>query len=225
MTTGVILLAGGIGSRMKAPIPKQFLTINQKPIIHYCYELFLAASGIAEISVVCPPEYQHFFTAHGQSPRLSFALPGLRRQDSVYNGLQAMKSKHSVICVHDGVRPFISQAIIQNVIDAAKLIGAATVGVPVKSTIKECDKTQMVLRTPDRSILWEIQTPQAIQRNLLEQGFEFAIHRNITVTDDVSLVELLGKPVKIVEGSYSNIKITTPDDLVFAEQVLKNVQL
>jgi 2-C-methyl-D-erythritol 4-phosphate cytidylyltransferase len=220
MTIGVILLAGGTGSRMQAPIPKQFLLLNQKPLISYSFELFLKIKDISEIVIVCDAKYHSMFVPQG-NPLITFAAPGERRQDSVYNGLKAFTTNCSTICVHDGVRPFITETLVQRVIQAGQEHGAATVAMPVKFTIKECDKHQMAVCTPDRSKLWEIQTPQVIRRELFNKGFDLALSKNATVTDDVSLVELLGHPVKIVEGSYSNLKITTPDDMALAEFILK----
>lgn len=221
MSICVILLAGGTGSRMQSAIPKQFLKLNQKPLIHYSFELFMSMKDIAEMTIVCDPQYQSFFPKIADAPKITFAMPGSRRQDSVYNGLEAMTSKSALICVHDGVRPFITEPLVRRVIQSAQQHGAATAAMPVKFTIKECDHNQMAQRTPDRSKLWEIQTPQVIQTDLLKKGFELASRNNVTVTDDVSLVELLGLPVKIVEGSYQNLKITTPEDLSLAELIIK----
>lgn len=220
MSMCVILLGGGIGTRMKASIPKQFLQLNKKPIIHYSFDVFMAMPQVSEIVVVCAEEYRHLFISKKGQPKLTFALPGARRQDSVENGFKAMTSEPALVCMHDGVRPFITRPIIERVIQAAETYGAATVGMPVKFTVKECDSQQIVTRTPDRSFLWEIQTPQIIKTELLKQGFAHINARGITVTDDVSMVELSGHPVKLVEGCYTNLKITTPDDLALSEHLL-----
>lgn len=213
----VILLAGGIGKRMLSTIPKQFLLIHGKPIAQYSLDIFLSLPEVKEIIIVCPPEYQHMFIKKSAKTSIVFATPGVRRQDSVYNGLQAMKHPSSLICVHDGVRPFITPTIVRKVADSASQHGAAAAGMPMKATVKQCNHAQQVLSTPDRTTLWEIQTPQIIDASLLKDAFKHALKHNISVTDDVSLVELLEKPVQIVEGSYENIKITTLEDLLFAE--------
>lgn len=222
MTISVILLAGGTGSRMQTPIPKQYLLLNQKPLIHYSFDLFYSLPGVSEIVIVCEEQFQKMFMRKEKGPTLRFALPGKRRQDSVYHGLQALTTNSQIVCIHDGVRPFITESLVMRVIQAAQEHGAATAGMPLKYTIKECDDKQIAKQTPDRSKMWEIQTPQVIKKDLLEKGFKQAISKNLTVTDDVSLIELLGLPVKIVEGSYQNLKITTPDDMIFAEMLLKN---
>lgn len=218
----VILSAGGIGTRMKSSIPKQFLPLNNKPIALHSFDLFASMSEVAEIVVVCSPEYRHLFVLpKHSSTRLHFASPGDRRQDSVYNGFQALTLQNSIVCVHDAARPFITPAIVQHVLAAALEHGAATAAMPVKFTIKEADSNAIVKRTIDRSTLWEIQTPQMIEYSLLQKGFEKMINQNLSVTDDVSLVELLGLPVKLVEGCYRNIKITTPEDMAIAHQFIK----
>lgn len=216
----VILLAGGVGSRMNADIPKQFMQLKEKPIALHSFELFASLPEVQEIIVVCAEKYRHHFTLPNSSIALTFAPPGARRQDSVYNGLQAMTISAPYICVHDSARPFIDAALIRIVVDAAILHGAAALGMPVKFTVKEVDAQGFVIHTPNRSRIWEVQTPQVLRRDLLEKGFSNAMQSNLDVTDDVSLVERLGLTVQLVEGSYSNIKITTREDLITAEAYL-----
>ncbi len=220
MSICVILLAGGIGSRMKTPTPKQYLQLNKKPVILYSYDLFMAMPRISEVVVVASAEFQHHFIRKSRQPALTFAHPGIRRQDSVENGFQAITTKPQLVCIHDGVRPFITVPIVERAIKAAEEHGAATVGMPVKFTVKECTQEQLVVKTPDRTRIWEIQTPQIIQTDLLRRGLEHAKTQGLTVTDDVSMIELLGHPVKLVEGCYTNLKITTPDDLALSEYLL-----
>lgn len=209
--TAAILLAGGMGTRFGASIPKQFFPLHGKPLILYSLEVLQSISAISEIVIVCALEYRHFFPRDCQ-----FALPGSRRQDSVYSGLCELNSKADYVCIHDGARPLVTQDIIERVLSAAYTYGAATAGMPLKFTVKEHDGDCFVVNTPNRAALWEIQTPQIIKRSWLEEGFEKIHQDNVTVTDDVSLVESLGYPVKLVEGSSSNIKITTSEDLLFA---------
>lgn len=213
MKISAILVSGGIGSRMQAKKPKQYLPLCGKPIVRYSFELLLPL--VHQLIVVCDPSYQFLFgeTAH-------FAKPGPRRQDSVYNGFQHVSPDSELILIHDAARPLISRPLVERVIDAAALYGAAACGIPLKFTVKETKEENFVLRTPNREKFWEIQTPQVVRKDLLKRGFEAALAQNLTVTDDVSLVELLKAPVKLVEGSYSNIKITTPEDLVIAEKLL-----
>lgn len=208
-----ILLAGGVGSRMGMTVPKQFLFLHSKPIVQYSYEVLCSLECLAEIVIVCEPHFYHFFQPLNSSIKITFASPGSRRQDSVYNGLQAVTSSSTFICVHDSARPCISKENVEKVINEGIQHGAATLGVPVKFTIKECSSEKLVTHTPKRENFWEIQTPQVIKKELLELGFDFANRNHLTVTDDVSLVELLKHPVKLVEGSYNNLKVTTPIDL------------
>lgn len=212
-TIGVILAAGGIGTRMKTTTPKQFLLLKGKPIAQHSLELFDSMPEVAEIVIVCTPEHRQQFSAKTCRAKVTFAEPGARRQDSVYNGLQAMTLEHAFVCVHDAARPYITRTLVDRVIAEAKKHGAAVAAMPVKFTIKQADAQGMVVDTPDRSSLWEIQTPQIIRFALLKAGFDHAHQEGLTVTDDASLVEQLGVKVKLVEGCYSNIKITTPEDL------------
>jgi 2-C-methyl-D-erythritol 4-phosphate cytidylyltransferase len=221
MNIGIILLAGGTGTRMKSDIPKQFLPLNGKPIALHSFDLFLSMPEVAELVVVCAPKYRHLFSS--TSIPLTFASPGERRQDSVYNGLQALSESCTLVGVHDSARPCITLPLVRRALHAAKEHGAATVGMPIKFTVKECNEQQFVKHTPDRSRIWEIQTPQFIQTSLLKQGFQHVKSTYSTVTDDVSIVELLGLPVKLVEGSQSNLKITTLEDLAIAQSFLERM--
>ena len=163
---------------------------------------------------------KHFLDAlKNKDIQFQFALPGERRQDSVWNGLQKLESSANV-CIHDSARPLITSQLVRNVVDEANKWGAAVCGVRSKSTIKICDAKQKVLQTPERSSLWEIQTPQVARLDLLKEGFEYVNRHQLTVTDDASLIEAIYKPVKVVEGSYKNIKVTTPGDLDFLEFLL-----
>lgn len=215
----VILLAGGKGSRMQSKQPKQFLQLANKPIACFSFDVFGDMAEIDEIVVVCLPEYRHLFKCP-ENKSLTFALPGDRRQDSVYNGLMKTSNESDFICIHDGARPFIDQKLVRRALNAGISHGAATVGMPIKFTVKQSDEKQFVQSTPDRSFMWEIQTPQVIKKAYLQAGFNYANEKNLTVPDDVSLVELLGKEVKLVEGSHINLKITVPADLVIAESFL-----
>lgn len=216
----VILLAGGIGRRMKADIPKQYLLIQNKPLALYSFEVFLSLPEAEEIVVVCNQEYEPLFNAYQEDKRITFAASGLRRQDSVYNGMQKLRkgNENRLICIHDSARPLIDATLVRRVVHMADHWDAAVAGVQVKSTIKVCDGAQVVINTLDRTHLWEMQTPQVINLELLREGFDQVREKNLTVTDDVSLVELIGKPVKVVEGCYSNIKVTTPEDLILVKQ-------
>jgi len=217
MKTSVILLAGGRGVRMGKRLPKQFLPLQNRAIALHSLDVLLQLSEAIEIIVVCAPEFQHFFS--GKPVR--FAPPGDLRQDSVYNGLQIADPSSDWICTHDAARPFITTALVKTLFEEGKKVEAASLAMPVKNTLKAINSLQEVERTLDRSRIWEIQTPQILTKSVMFAGFKYIHTHRLTVTDDVSLAELIGQSVKLIEGSYQNIKITTPEDLSFAEWLIQ----
>nr|AEM42975.1 2-C-methyl-D-erythritol 4-phosphate cytidylyltransferase [Siraitia grosvenorii] len=221
-SVSVILLAGGKGKRMGASMPKQYLPLLGQPIAMYSLYTFSRLVEVKEIIVVCDPSYQDIFEDAKEKIdiELKFTLPGKERQDSVYSGLQAIDLNSELVCIHDSARPLVLAEDIKKVLKDARLNGAAVLGVPVKATIKEANNDRFVQRTLDRKTLWEMQTPQVIKPELLRKGFELVNREGLEVTDDVSIVEYLEHPVFITEGSYTNIKVTTPDDLLLAERIL-----
>ncbi len=194
--------------------PKQYLPLAGKIIALYSYELLHQLDQVKEVIVVCDTEYQSLFK-NG-----IFAQPGERRQDSLFNALQHVCKDSEYVLVHDAARPLVRKEDVEAVIDAGLKFGAACLATPVKMTIKQADQSCMVIQTLPRDSLFEIQTPQVLKKELLIAGFEKAEKQNLTVSDDVSLAELIGHPVKLVMGSYENIKVTTPEDLLLAENVL-----
>lgn len=219
----VILLAGGIGSRMKSPIPKQFLSLRGKPVIQHSLEFFASFEEVKEIIIVCDPSYNAELALNVIKPRLAFAPPGKRRQDSLENGLQKVSAMGDLICVHDAARPLLKHADFERLLKEAKIHRTVALALPVKYTIKQAGADGFVLSTLDRSTLWEMQTPQIAPLELLQQGFAIAKAENLTVSDDVALVELTGHPVKLVSGSPSNIKLTTVEDWATLETLLAQV--
>lgn len=219
MKIALILLAGGIGSRMKSEIPKQFLPLSGKPIALHSFSVFEKMSAIDQIVVVVEDEWQDVFAA-SKKP-IVFASPGKRRQDSVWSGLQKVAAETDLVLIHDAARPFVTEEMTLRLIEEVKCSPAATLGMPVKFTVKESTSEGFVVRTPNRENVWEIQTPQALLKKVLLEGFGKAHGQNLTVTDDVSLAELCGYPVKLIPGSYQNLKITTPEDLHVAEEYAK----
>lgn len=215
----VVLLGGGTGSRMNTDTPKQFLFLGEKPVICHSLDVLLAMPETIEVIVVCDPAYRHHLESYKE---IKWALPGLRRQDSVYNGLQQVSQNADYVCIHDGCRPFINQDLVRRVFVRAQECGTAAAAMPVRFTVKEINAEGFVTDTPDRSFFWEIQTPQIILKNILEKGFRKSLAEGLTVTDDTSLAELVGLPVKLAEGAYTNLKLTTPDDLAVANILLKN---
>ncbi|KAI3445531.1 hypothetical protein Pfo_002196 [Paulownia fortunei] len=221
-SVSVILLAGGKGKRMGASMPKQYLPLLGQPIALYSFYTFSKMPEVKEIVVVCDPSYQDIFEDAKENIHvdLKFALPGKERQDSVYSGLEAIDSNSELVCIHDSARPLVLAGDVAKVLKDARRIGAAVLGVPAKATIKEANSESFVVKTLDRKTLWEMQTPQVIKPDLLKKGFELVNREGLEVTDDVSIVEHLRHPVYITEGSYTNIKVTTPDDLLLAERIL-----
>lgn len=237
---GFVLLAGGTGSRMKASMPKQFLTLRDVPVLHHSLSLFL--EGLHEhaakfgksappfVVLVLDPKYQPEYQpiVDKYQGRLSFSNPGVERQGSVENGLRTLievsNGECDFVAVHDSARPLVTIEEITNVVRDAKEHGAAVLGVPCKATIKESEDGSQVLRTIPRTRLWEVHTPQVIKIDTLQRGFQKVEAEQLEVTDDVSIVEALGEPVKITLGEYTNLKITTPEDMNVAESILEKRQ-
>jgi 2-C-methyl-D-erythritol 4-phosphate cytidylyltransferase len=234
---GFVLLAGGTGSRMKATMPKQFLTLRGVPVLHHSLDLFLTrlpdycreqnVQGPPYVVLVLDPKYQPEYQpiVDHYRGRLVFANPGRERQGSVKNGLDKLVEisggKCEYVAVHDSARPLVTIRECCEVVSDAKQYGAAVLGVPCKATIKETEDGVLVLRTIPRKRLWEVHTPQVIKIDLLQRGFAKVEAENLEVTDDVSIVEAMDLPVKLTKGEYTNLKITTPEDMDVAEAILE----
>lgn len=214
---------------MGASIPKQYLKLRGQEIASYSLMTFAKMPEVSEVVIVCDPSWRDVFQrCFPQLPKhvvFKWALPGAERQDSVFNGLQEINANSKLVAVHDSARPMITAAdSLKCFLDASE-VGAAVLGVQVKPTIKEVDKQLNVVKTLQRSKLWEVQTPQVIRPDLLRKGFEKVKAESLEVTDDVSIIEAMGLPVRITPGSYTNIKVTTPDDMQIAEKFLEEMQL
>lgn len=225
MSVIVLIPAAGMGRRMQASLNKQYLLLDDRPILAHTLALFEDHPRIDHIYVVSPGE-EIPFCRREVVQRYAFRkvreviAGGVERQDSVYNGLRACCAEaDDVVLIHDGVRPFFPPRMLAAVIDTAARVGGCVVGVPVKDTIKEV-ADGVVCGTPERGRLWQAQTPQAFRYALIRNAYERACADGWRGTDDASLVERLGLPVAMLEGSYRNIKITTPEDLVLARAFL-----
>jgi len=221
-----LVVSAGQGKRMGGCVSKQFLEIAGRPLLAYALDKFQAHPLIEEIVVVTRAEeiaycQEKIIDKYGFTKVSKLVSGGKERQDSVYRGLLALPEDTEWIVVHDGVRPLISPEVITRVLQVAYAKGAAIVGVPAKDTIKIISGEQRVLETPPRQTLWHIQTPQVFKREILVRAYEEAITSSWKGTDDASLVERLGVPVFVVQGEYDNLKITTPEDLVYMQEMLR----
>lgn len=222
---GVVLLSAGVGKRMGASIPKQYIKLMDLEIALHSLDTFLDCD-VSEIVIVCAEEWQHIFKDHLEKRgstkcALKFTTGGKERQDSVRNGLAKITAP--IVAIHDAARPLVTKEEMEKVVADAAEHGAALLAVPTKATIKQAVAVDdnFVAATPKRKLLWEAHTPQVIRSDLLRKGFEKAEKENLEVTDDVSLIELLGEKVKLTEGEYTNIKVTTPEDIAVAETILR----
>ena len=213
--TAVIIAAAGSGSRMGSSIPKQFLSIGGEPILLRTARTFSRNKYVDGFFVVTGADYleETEKLLGGLKGFLGCIAGGKQRQDSVYGGLEALDRDYELVLIQDGVRPYVTDELIERVLEKTLETGACVPAVPVKDTIKVADSSLMVQETPDRSSLWAVQTPQGFSRELLLQAYEAAFSKGYTGTDDGSLVEAMGKPVAIVQGLYENIKITTKEDM------------
>ena len=223
---GVVIVAAGTGSRMNMGINKQFIKLEGKEVIVYTIEKFYNNPNIDDIVVVIKESESEFFKKEiierYNFKNIKIAYGGKERQDSVYNGLKLLDEKCDIVLIHDGARPFVSNKTIDTCIEEAKEHKAIVVGVPVKDTIKVIDSNNNIVDTPNRSVLWAVQTPQTFNYNILLNAYEDAFESGFYGTDDAMLVERIGHKVKMVEGSYNNIKITTKEDLSIGSQILNS---
>jgi 2-C-methyl-D-erythritol 4-phosphate cytidylyltransferase len=241
----VIVVAAGKGTRMgEKSLPKQFLKIGGESILAHTLKTFDSFRAVDQIVLVARREDQplceQILVACGVKKVAEIVEGGKERQDSVLQGLQQVSPDTEIVLIHDAVRMFVTEKMVIESIWAAKQYGASIVAVPAKDTIKqvgtysvgrsepenqECADDQnglFVVKTLDRNTLWQVQTPQTFQYQLLLNIYQQAKELGIYGTDDAMLAEHFGYPVKIVEGSYRNIKITTPDDLVIAQAFLQD---
>lgn len=220
-----IVLAAGSGSRMHSDTKKQFMEVDGKPVVWYSLNAF-ENSRVDEILLVVPEgerEYAQaeFVDKYGFKKVAMVITGGAHRYDSVYHGLEHTTGDY--VLIHDAARPMITNDIIERCIDGAIEYKACVAGMPVKDTIKEVDEAKNVINTPARDTLYITQTPQAFEYDLVHESYiKLFGSGDQNVTDDAMVVEQFGKhKVKFVEGSYENIKITTPEDLLIAEALLK----
>jgi 2-C-methyl-D-erythritol 4-phosphate cytidylyltransferase len=212
---------------MGSATPKQFLRLGDREIVARTLEVFEACAAINDIWVIVPAEYRHecqsaIVERYGFQKIRGVVIGGATRQESVWLGLQHVPEAVGLIVVHDGVRPLVNESLICQILDHAVHYGAAIAAVPLKDTLKRVSAAGEVEATVPRESLWRIQTPQAFRHPLLRRAFQHAWRHGVQATDEAGLIEALGHPVKVVESYEHNVKVTTPDDLVWCEIFLRS---
>ena len=227
MSVAIVIAASGSGSRFGGRIPKQFQDLGGMPVIARTLAAFDRLDITQEIVVAAPAGYvthTYDIIARYKFAKVNMVVPGgINRAASVYSALKQLSPSTSIVLIHDGVRPFVTGELIKSVASAAKTHGAAIAGTPLTDTIKKVDDNRQVESTPNRKHYWQVQTPQGFAYDLIMKAYAQGEKDDILnqVTDDSSLVERLGIPVYMVEGSSGNIKITTREDLELGRLRLK----
>lgn len=222
----VVIVAAGLGRRMKSNINKQYLLLKEKPIVAYTIDKFENNTYIDEIILVAKDDEKEYcrinvVEKYNYKKVKAIVSGGSKRQDSVYNGLKLCNDKTKIVLIHDGVRPFVKNEEINKIIEETSKSNACVTGVKVKDTIKIVDDKNEIIDTPNRENLWAVHTPQGFSYKLILEAHKKSKTEGWVVTDDSMLVEKLGRKVKMIEGSYENIKITSPEDLYMAESILE----
>jgi len=211
-----VIVAGGSGRRIGGPVRKQYLSVAGKPVLLHAVLPFLHHPRIHQVVVVVPPDDAFAPPPWLAGLGLRIVAGGAERGDSVWNGLRALGEDVDLVLVHDGARPFITGGVIGRVLDACGETGAIA-AVPVTDTIKEVAEDGTISGTPDRARLWQAQTPQGFPRAALLRAYARAREEGVAATDDAALFERYVGPVRVVAGSYRNLKVTRPEDLAIAE--------
>lgn len=226
---GAVVLAAGSGSRMNTKTAKQYLLLDGKPLIYYALRQFQDSEVEKIVLVVAQGQEDYcrkeIVERYGFTKVCAVVPGGSERYLSVHAGLKALDGIDYVL-IHDGARPCVDQDILKRTMEEVARWQACVVGMPVKDTIKIVDEQQMAQKTPDRRMLWQVQTPQAFSYDLIRGAYDKVVASGEqTVTDDAQVLELaLGRTSRLIEGSYRNIKVTTPEDLDVAQIFLKNVK-
>ena len=223
----VIIPAAGRGTRMGKSINKQYISLDKKAILTHTIIAFDKCPYIDEILIVVADNEEKLFKdkvlkEYRIKKPYKLVVGGSTRQESVYNAVKKVDERCTIISVHDGARPLISNKEIINTVLGAKKYGGCVLGVPVKDTVKKADSDGFVSATVERSTLYNIRTPQVFKADILKEAYKNAEEKGIIGTDDSYLVEENDIKVKIIKGSYNNIKITTPEDLIYAQEILSS---
>lgn len=228
MLSVAVIVAAGEGKRVGAGVPKQFRLLLDKPVIAWTLDSFERSNLTKEVILVVPAGWakkvkQEVVKRYGFKKVKAVVVGGKTRQESVSFGLERVKDKDCIVCVHDGVRPFASPSLIDRTIDAAKTFGASITAVVAKDTIKYTTDDGFVWWTLDREFMWAAQTPQCFRYEILIRAIENAERERLVATDDSSLVERIGERIAIVQGGEENIKITTQLDFALAEAIARRL--
>ena len=223
MNTSVVIVCAGNSTRMGG-VNKILLPLGDRLVIGVTMQAFQKCESVSEIVIVAResdiPAIKSEAEAAGITKLAACTTGGSTRQESVINGIKMISKEAELVAVHDGARPLVKPVHIEKVIRDASVFGGATLGVPVKDTIKTVDDG-LITDTPPRSSLYITQTPQIFKRSLYFEGIDFALEHGLDFTDDCQLVEAIGGKVYMTVGDYTNIKITTPEDIAIAETLLK----
>jgi len=220
-----IIVAAGKGTRMGANVDKLWLEVAGRPVVAHTWKKFNDAPCVDEIILVVRAGMQPHFTELAAKFNLKkpFRLVpgGVERQDSVWNGLEAVSPQTVIVAIQDAARPCTSAELIAATIEAARETGAAVAAQPVADTIKETADGKIISRTVDRSKLWSVQTPQTFRVEVIRRAIATARQKNLVLTDDTAACELIGQPVRLVKSASPNPKVTVPADLPFIESLLR----
>ena len=224
-----LIVAGGKGTRMGQPLPKQYLVLAGQSVLSHTLETFDRVEWVSRIVLVVPADDSDYCRDNILSKieltkPLTLTTGGQSRQESVQSGLREIEDPDGFVAIHDAVRPFVPIDATRQCLEAARVSGAAILAMPcvdtLKKTAEKADNNSITATLPRQNI-WLAQTPQIFKVNLIQKAHQAALNDNLTATDDAQLVEQLGAPVTVVPGSRYNIKITTPEDLAFAESLVK----
>jgi len=229
MRTLAIVLAGGAGKRMGTATNKQFLLLDNKPIIVRTLQIFEECRPVDGVYLVVnqkdlPVMQEEILETYKFNKVLKLVIGGRLRQDSVRNGLEAIENPCDIVIIHDGARPFVSPSFIEKGIFLMEMFDAVIPALPVKDTIKTVSKEGFVMKTLERDSLWHVQTPQTFKYDLILKAYREGMNKKLYGYDDATFLEHMGKKVKVIEGSPYNIKITTPEDLTIAKGMLSQLK-
>lgn len=223
-----IIVAAGRGTRMGAEVDKLFLEVAGRPLVAHTWERFDRSPSIDEVVVVireaARPRFEEIARGFGPVKPFRLVEGGKERQNSVWNGLQAVAGRCELAAIQDGARPCTAESVIRDTIAAARATGAAVAASRVTDTIKEGNEEGMIARNVDRSRLWAVQTPQVFRVEVIRRALEEVLRRGLLVTDDTAACELIGQRVKLVDGGEPNPKATSPADLPYIESLLERMK-